>query len=102
MLYEGITKMGDVNTTITEIGSQTASVLLEYVVIVSEEKYKITEYYRVKYGTERMYLLNFERTMNQYPQMNQDIFSSSKIMIGISSPELEKRESEDGNMIAFV
>ena len=97
-----VMKMGDVNTTITEIGSQTASVLLEYVVIVSEEKYKITEYYRVKYGTERMYLLNFERTMNQYPQMNQDIFSSSKIMIGISSPELEKRESEDGNMIAFV
>ncbi|MDD2968129.1 MAG: hypothetical protein PHT21_01010 [Lachnospiraceae bacterium] len=97
-----VMKAGDVHASISEIGSQTATVLLKYVAMVNEEKYQVTEYYRVKYGTERMYLLDFERTMNQYPQMNQDIFSSSKIMIGISSPSIEKRESEDGNMIAFV
>ena len=97
-----ITKTDEVQTTITEIGTQTASIVLDYTVMLGEVKYRIQELYRVKYGTERMYLLNYKRTMNQYPEMSQNIFTSSKISLGISNPDLEKRESEDGNIIAFV
>lgn len=66
-------------------------IVLDYVVSsVNEsgqiEYYNIEEYYRVRYTTSRIYLLNFERTMNQISAEKMTAFT-----ISISSLESAKR-----------
>lgn len=89
---------------LTEIASQTASFLLDYVVSASEGKtnyyYRVKEYYRVRYTSERMYLLDYERTMTQLPDV-EHMYANDKIILGIADPNVSMVESEDGNIVVF-
>lgn len=87
-----------------EIAGQTASFLVDYVVATSEGQdvtyYMVEEYYRIRYSTERMYLLDYERTMTQIPD-TQSMYGNDKILLGITETDIPMRESEDGNIIVF-
>ncbi len=89
---------------LAEIASQTASILLESVVCTSEGDntvyYMVEEYYRVRYTTDRMYLLDYERTMEQIP-MREQLCVNDKIVLGITGTDVDMMESEDGNIIVF-
>lgn len=89
---------------LTEISSQTASLLLDYIVSTSEGKntvyYNVEEYYRVRYTADRMYLLDYERTMSQIPATGQ-LCANDKILLGITGTDVEMTESEDGNIVVF-
>ena len=106
---------GDLNVTeetepviqMTELGTQTANFVLHYYVSTEEEKvktyYQVKEAYRVRFLTnaERLYLLDFERTMTQIPDVKGDIYSNDKILLGIVDENLPLVESVDGNLILF-
>lgn len=89
---------------LTEIASQTASVLLDYVVSASEGKtdnyYHVKEHFRVRYTSERMYLLDYERTMTQIPDA-EHMYANDKIILGIADQNVSMVESEDGNIVVF-
>lgn len=89
---------------LTEIAEQTASVLLDYVVATTEGRdtsyYKVQEYYRVRYTADRMYLLDYERTMTQIPDENR-MLANDKILLGIMGTDVNMVESEDGNVVIF-
>ncbi len=89
---------------LTEISSQTASLLLDYIVSTSEGKnrvyYNVEEYFRVRYTADRMYLLDYERTMSQIPVTDQ-LCVNDKIVLGITGTDVEMTESEDGNIVVF-
>lgn len=89
---------------LTEIASQTASFLLDYTVATREEKqvtyYRVKEHYRVRYTADRMYLLDFERTMEQIPDENH-MYANDKILLGITDENVVMSESEDGNTVVF-
>jgi len=91
---------------ITELFSETARMKLTYYVnvVLGEEvrKCRVEEYYRLRYGTERIYLLYYERTMNQVFELEQRAFNNNKIDLGIRSEEVEMKESDDGGVFAFV
>lgn len=60
------------------------------------------EYYRVRYTSSRIYLLNFERRMNQiFRGENQNIYDTY-IQLGIRSGDVEYKANEAGNNVAFV
>lgn len=65
--------------------------------------YTITEYYRIKWTGQEIYLLDYERTMNQiFDASNQNI-STVRINLGISeSDDCEFMSSEGMGYIAFV
>ena len=90
---------------LTEIASQTASVLVDYVVSTSDQNrkvyYKVQEHFRVRYTPDRMYLLNYERTMTQIPDTG-EMYANDKILLGITQSEIPMMESEDGNTVVFV
>ena len=70
---------------------------------VNEEEYNISEYFYMRFGTERMYLLDYQRQMNSVFNPHNAVFSNNKISLGITDPDaLELTESEDGNTLAFV
>lgn len=83
-----------------------AGIELRYIVSLSgtmdTEYYNVTEYYLIRYGKERMYLLDFERTMNSIFVHDNNIFTNNKISLGITEDNIAMAESEDGNIFAFV
>lgn len=87
-----------------ELAGQTATVLVDYVVSTSEGRersyYMVEEYYRVRYSAERMYLLNYERTMTQIPDA-EHMYGNDKILLGITGTDIPMRESADGNILVF-
>lgn len=91
---------------IKEIASQTGSFVLDYIVSVPEGKnknyYFVEEYYRVRYTTDRMYLLDFERTMNQIMDEKASIYTNNKISLGIKGEDVQFEESDGGNIFTFV
>lgn len=88
----------------TEVASQTASFLLEYVVATTENRvttcYRVEEHFRVRYTSERMYLLDYERTMTQIPDA-EEMYANDKILLGITDTDVPMLESEDGNIVVF-
>ncbi len=101
-----VTKESEVVVTLQELAPTTATVQLEYLVSLPDGRKKdyfaVTEHFRMRKGSERMYLLDYERTMDQYFFEEQGAFYGDKIMIGISDDDLSLTESEDGNQVAFV
>lgn len=92
--------------TIRELSSQTGSFLLKYYVGIKEGKrtgyFAVEEFYRVRYTAERMYLLDFERRMEQIFDTESDVFGNGSIDLGIMGDEVALKENEGGNVIAFV
>lgn len=88
-----------------ELAAQTASMELHYLVATSSGKsqvfYLVEELYRIRYTPERVYLLEFERTMDQIPAVKGDIYTNDKIMLGIVGEDTPLLESEDGNIVVF-
>lgn len=84
----------------------TANIELAYMVSaqtgIDTEYYNIKEYYYIRYGKERLYLLDYERSMNSIFVHENSIFTNNKISLGITDPNIEMAESEDGNIFAFV
>lgn len=90
--------------TLSEIAEQTGSLLMDYIVSTTDGKdttyYTVEEFYRIRYTTDRMYLLQYERTMTQIPVAGQMTYND-KILLGITAADLSLMESEDGNTVVF-
>ncbi len=99
-----VKEIGEPTVYLTEIASQTASFLVDYMVSTTEGKdttyYMVEEHYRVRYTAERMYLLNYERTMNQIPDAK-EMYANDKLLLGITDEDVSMLESEDGNTVVF-
>lgn len=92
--------------TIKDLGPSTGNFVMEYYVSMpygGETKYfRVKEYYRVRYTAERMYLLDYERTMDQMFDERGKVYANNKILLGITSEETPLIESDGGNVLAFV
>ena len=92
---------------VKEMNSSYNVILLYYVVTAKGENgeleyYNVEEYYRIRYTTERMYLLNFERTMNQIFNGENDFLYENYLQLGIRSKEVEYMQNEAGTITCFV
>lgn len=92
-----IKEMNDSYTVITMeylVGSTGVGGELEY--------YNVEEYYRIRYTSERMYLLNYERTMEQiFRAENLEVYDKY-IQLGIRNQDVEFAANEKGNIVSFV
>lgn len=90
---------------LTDVANQTASFLVNYIVATSADGreytyYQAQEHYRIRYTSERIYLLNYERTMTQIPD-TENMCANDKILLGITGVDVPMVESEDGNIVVF-
>lgn len=101
----GVKEVGEPVVSLTEIASQTASLIVDYMVSTENEKgisyYTVKEYFRIRYTADRMYLLDYERTMTQLPDVTH-MYANDKILLGITGTDIPMMESEDGNVVVFV
>ncbi len=94
------------SVSICELGKNTASLKLQTIVETKEGKitntYRVQEFYRIRYSTERFFLLNFYRTMEEIFPMEKNSFANNKIMLGIQKDGIQMAESEGGSILAFT
>ena len=98
---------GDLRIGIKEAKTAYTSVQLEYQVKCAgdnneEEFYNVKEFFKVSYGTERIYLLEYDRKMEEIFQTTNVVLSSKGIILGIADKTLKYKANEDGTVVAFV
>jgi hypothetical protein len=101
-----VERVGEQKVCILELQEETASIEVTY--LLKEETdanpkyYFIKENYRVRYTTNRMYLLDYERTMEEQFDFNEKSFVNNKCLLGITSNNLELTESDTGEIATFI
>lgn len=99
--------LGDVDVSIKEINSSYNVIKLNYMVTADEENgcisyYNVEEFYRVRYTDSRIYLLNFDREMQQIFKGEGNSFTEDQIQLGIRDAEVEYAYNENNSIVCFV
>lgn len=102
-----VSKVTEPELTIKEMASQTGSLELSYIASIKDgnrdELYNVKEFYRIRYTSDRIYLLDYERTMKQIFDEKRESFVNNKIGLGIALAEdIQLVESDGGNVFAFT
>ncbi len=102
-----VERVSDAVVDIKEMMPQTASFQVHYELEIPyedrRENYLVTEYYRIRYTSDRIYLLDFEREMHQLFDEKKSIYNGNKISLGIQrAGQVELTECDGGNIFAFV
>ena len=93
-------------TAITDLQSETCMLQMDYILSIAADggnvKFRCTEYYRLRRGTDRVYLIDYRRTMEQIldPELKQN-YASDLISLGIVR-DVQFMESDGGSACAFV
>ena len=67
------------------------------------EVYGVTENFTLKWSSQRIYMMDYERTMNQLFSGSRELFSGKRILLGISDGEgMYAKKSENGRYTVFV
>ena len=67
------------------------------------EYYNVEEYYRLRQTNTRIYVLNFERRMNQiFRSENDFLLGTTAIQLGIRNQDVEFLANDSGDVISFV
>ena len=100
--------LGEAVASYKEINSSYNVITVDYVVTYTNdagetEFYNVEEYYRLRMTSERMYVLNFERTMEQIFRGENNFFNGDNaIQLGIRNADIDYEISKTGDVIAFV
>lgn len=93
---------------VKECNETYTSVLLSYRVKcpgageTADMEYSVEEFYRVRFYNEKVYLMDYERTMNQSFEGGEGALDTKGVLVGIASDSLEYQHNSDGTMVAFV
>ncbi|MBR6637268.1 MAG: hypothetical protein IKK96_00250, partial [Lachnospiraceae bacterium] len=103
--------ISDIDISLKEINGNISYFEVEYYVnsknmYGTKEMYRVREYYRTRYTSTRTYLLNFERTMEQYFTPVSENVQGGRINLGVTenadSAVCEAAESPSGKRVCFV
>ncbi|WP_026506919.1 hypothetical protein [Butyrivibrio sp. MC2013] len=87
-----------------DLHDQTANILLKYQVTVNQdEHFNIEEYFRIRYTSDRIYLLGYERSMDHALFAEDSDYSQGQLFLSITDPnKIRLKESNGGSAVAFV
>ena len=103
-----VARAGEASVTIKELNGPLGYIELEYMVTAPGagdvvEQYEVRENFCIKWTAQRMYLMAYERTMDQLFNASAATISGRQIELGISTGDrLDCRFSPSGNIAAFI
>lgn len=97
----------DVEWSIKESNSVYTSLLAKYQVTCAgdsgeTEVYNIREFFRVRYSGGEMYLLNYNRSMNQLFDGTKQVLDENGILLGIAETDVPYEINAKGTVVSFV
>ncbi len=106
--FEGEALMDPIPS-VWEVGSSFNTVKLNYVMAATgdngeTEFYNVEEFYRTRYSevNDRLYLLDYERTMSEIFRGSGAHASKSGLLLGIRDMEVSYSANENGTIVSFV
>ena len=84
-----------------EIDETTASIRLKYQVEILSEAHNVSEFFRIQRG-KRMYLMEYERIMDQVFDEEKNVVVNGKIIHGMINEKPARIENDTGSIYAFV
>lgn len=102
-----VERKGAVHVGIRELSGDLANINLCYYVTRDGEQetetYEVTENFTMKWSRQRIYMMDYERTMNQVFTGTRDQFSGKRILLGISDGEdIGAKKSQNGKFMAYM
>lgn len=102
-----VVRDGKARMTLKELSGDLANIQLDYSVIRTEEDqtehFAVSENFTMKWSTQRIYMMDYERRMDQLFTGDRSLFSGKRIILGIGSGEdIYAKDSPDGKFMAFV
>lgn len=94
--------IGEKQINLISVDALNGCIQLLYRVKIKDELYNVKEYFRVRNGKDRMYLMEYERTMNQLITNEDNVIVNNKIINGIINEDIEYIESPSDSIVAFV
>lgn len=94
--------VSDKDINLISIDSVNGCFELLYQVSIKEEIYNVSEYFRIRKGKERMFLMEYERTMNQVITNEEKTVVNNKIINGIINKKIHYVENPNDSIVAFV
>ncbi|MFR4441016.1 MAG: hypothetical protein ACLT46_15050, partial [Hungatella sp.] len=100
--------VGDMEVTLKEFDGIMGQVQVDYQLSRKaedgmEEYYEVTDYYTMKWNPQRIYLMNFDRSMNQIFSGTRELYSGKRILLGISDlDDIQVRKSSDNRYVGYV
>ena len=97
----------EVEWSIKETNSSYTSLQAEYRVMCInenevEETYNVKEFFRVRLSEGEMYLLDYNRTMNQVFEGDSEFLTNYSMVLGITEPDVDYTTNAKGTVVAFV
>lgn len=99
--------VGDVEWSIKESNTVYTSILAKYQVSCVDENgesglYDVKEFFRVRFLVDTIYLLDYNRDMEQVFQGTPQDFDENGILFGIASDDIQYEMNSDETIVAFV
>ena len=100
--------VGEMETTLQELDGIMGQVKVSYQVSRTAEQgntesYEVTDYYTVKWTEKRIYLMDFDRKMNQIFSGERILYSGKRILMGIGNDDvIQTLHSKNNRYLAFV
>ena len=91
----------DKDMELIEIDETTASIMLRYQVEILGEVHNVSEFFRLQRG-KRMYLMEYERTMDQVFDEQKNVVVNGKIIHGMIHDKPVRIENDTATIYAFV
>lgn len=99
---------GDMEVTLKELNGIMGQVDVSYQLNRTDEAgeteyYEVTDHYTMKWNSQRIYLMNFDRTMNQIFAGTRDLYSGKRILLGVSDLEdIQVLKSPNHQYVGYV
>lgn len=99
--------IGDVSWNIVEGTASYTSVLLKYKVKSAAEGadksvYSVREYFRVRFYRDKLYLIDYDRTMEELLDENGSLIMDGGLDLGIVPEDISCGTNKDGTVVSFV
>ena len=97
----------DVAWSIKESNRMYTSLLADYRVVCQgdsgeKETFHVKEFFRVRCSQQKMYLLDYNRTMNQIFNGNEQAVDDNRILLGMTEDDVDFAANKKGTVISFV
>lgn len=98
---------GEPLVTITEAKKAYTSILLQYQVTCAgdnnkEEVYNVKEFFKVTQGTKQLYLMEYDRTMEEVFDTSNVVLNNKGVILGVAEENLSHKMNRKGDIVAFV
>ncbi|MBP5595645.1 MAG: hypothetical protein J6Y02_09710 [Pseudobutyrivibrio sp.] len=99
-------QVGNVRVSLTDISTNYITLTFNYELTSKNgeksEYYTCTEDFRIRYTADRLYLLAYDRTMEQLLNEDSVVIKDNLLNIGITNPDVQYLSNETGTIVSFV